>query len=163
MRPPAPVGHDIVTDRELYALEAPAVEAVTPGFRLPTSRWVALVCLDARHATDAALHRLAAALLEAGAVALACWGPGCPRLHRVFVDAALVAEPSQDDAWQILTACHASASLDEALAHLLRGAQPADAYREDCRAAVALVVGLPAIATHVRDALAEPGDFLRRA
>lgn len=157
---PAAEGYDPVTDRELFVIEAPALGAVPSMLRLPARRWIVLVCLDARDASDADLHRLAATLLDGGAVSLACWGPGCARLRAALEDAALVAEPSQDDAWQVMTACHADASLDEALAHLLRAACPADAYWDDCRAAATVVVGLPGIAERVRAALAEPRDFL---
>jgi hypothetical protein len=155
------MGYDEATDRELYVVEAGDVTAPTGVLRLPAPHYVCLVAGDTTAWSEAAIHRLAAAVLGGGGVHVAVWGRGCERAHRLLADAVLIHETSQAEERIVMTSWH-DEGLDEALLYFLTETRPSAAYRESCRAGLVVALGPPAEVAAIRGALAAPMEHVAR-
>ena len=118
------LGHDALSDRDLYMLALDRIEELPADFRLPSKHFVCLIVGDTRHLGDGDMHRFAGTLLRAGAVYLCAWGPGSDRAQDLFDDAILMSEHEPSDEALIPTTAH-DEELGEALSLLLSApAQP---------------------------------------
>jgi hypothetical protein len=126
---PAPnaAGHDDVSGRELFVIDAVPSADVISALSLPSKYFVCLLAWDATFATDAEIAALMRHLLLTGCVYILCWGPDCERVHDVF-DAEDISlhgdEPVAMSTW------HNNESLRAALWDALFVAWPDDAYWE---------------------------------
>lgn len=154
------VGYDDATDRELYVVECDPLDALPPTVRVPSRHYVCLLAGDTTKLSDAAIHRVAAAVLGGGAVYVALWGRGAEWAHRLVDDAVLMHETSQAEDSIVMTSWH-DESLDETLLYFLRDARPSTAYRESCRAGVVLALG-PQPRSAIRHALVAPLEHVAR-
>ena len=149
-----------VTDRDVFLVAIDAPERL-PTLRLGSRHHVVLVAGDLHRASDAALHRLATALVDAGAVYLCAWGVGAERFHDACEDVLVGAESERSGDTAVMTTWH-DATLEEAIAFLLADACPSRAYLDSCRAALVVFVAPAPEAAAVRRALADPAEFLAR-
>jgi hypothetical protein len=149
------VGSGGVCDRNLYVIEATSSDDVPAVLALPCPYFACLLAWDATAVADAEVIALARRLLQAGYVYVCCWGPGCSRVHDLFDLAGLDIRP--DDL--IMSTWHDDETLSEALWFFLFCAFPDEAYVEQCRAGVGVVIGSREWADEVRAALTSPDAF----
>jgi hypothetical protein len=156
------LGHESATGRDLFVLQADSIDEIASPLALPSPHFACLVVADGAALSDGELHRLAARLLASGAVYLSSWGPACERVHDVFDDAILFAETSSTEETVIMTTWH-DEPLEDALAFFLACTSPAQAYEATCRCGLVVVLGhQPVWSASIRDALADPAEFLAR-
>ena len=153
------LGHDAVSDRDLYMLSLDRIDELPSDFRLPSKHFACLTIGDTRHLGDGDIHRFVGALLRAGAVYLCAWGPGSGRAHDLFDDAILMSEYEPSDDTVIPTTTH-DEDLGEALHFLLFCTSAAPAYEQSCHAAIALLIGSPEKAAFVREAFRDIKGFV---
>lgn len=153
------VGHDALSDRDLYLLALDRIEELPAGFRLPSKHFVCLIVGDTRHLGEGDLHRLAAALLRAGAVYLCAWGLGSARVRGVLDDAILMSDYEASSEGVIPTTAH-DEELGEALHFLLSCTGAAPTYEDSCHATLALLIGAPEHEDMVEHALEDPRAFV---
>ena len=134
-------------------------EELPPTFRLPSKHFACLVVGDTRHISDGDVHRFVSTLLQAGAIYLCAWGPGCHRAHDLFDDAILMSEYQPSDDTVIPTTAH-DKDLGEALHFLLFCTSAAPAYEQSCHAALVLLIGAPEHRARVGEALGDPKAFV---
>lgn len=158
---PIRMGHDDTAGRDLYLLELPTAADVPAAIGLPARHFLCLVGGALHRRSDAEVHRLARALLEAGAVYLSVWGPSAERVHALLRDAVLIAERSQAEETVVMTSAH-DGPVEDALVFLLADAVPSTAYADACRAALVVLIDAPDAAAVVRAALTAPAEFLAR-
>jgi len=159
---PAPERLGESDGRSTWLLALRRGDPLPTAIRVGSRHFVALVAFDAAAATDGELHRLFARLLAGGAVALGTWGRDAARLARVSEDAVLFAETEADEQHVVMTTSHEGESLEEALHHALRRAQPSEAWIETCGAVLVVCAGPPAWEAACRAALADPVAFAAR-
>jgi hypothetical protein len=150
------VGVEPVHERGLFVAEIPSLGDWPETIEQPQPHFAAFVAADVSSAGDGELTRFARRLLAQGAVYVSVWGPGCERLHDV-VDA----ERDGRAAPLVMTSWHAHETLDEALWFALFASVPDEAYFETCDADLAIVVGDPTWAAHVRGRLGNPAALYR--
>ena len=153
------LGHDVLSDRDLYVLAVDRVEELPAGFRVPSQHFVCLVVGDTLRFGEGDLHRLAETLLRAGAVYLSVWGPGSGRARALFDDAILMSGYETSNDAVIPTAAH-DEELGEALNFLLLCTGAAPAFEASCHGALVLLIGASDHAETVRQALGDPQAFV---
>ena len=124
----------------------------------PGAHFVVFLAMDARQVPDAAIARLAGALLAQGAAYVCAWGPDCQRVHDLF-DAAVGERFPDEDAALVMTTWHADDDLDQALWFAMFSACPDDEFIETCGSLVAIVVGNDEWADQVRRRLGDPASL----
>jgi hypothetical protein len=154
------VGSDPDTGHELFVLTADGPEDLLPDLRGPSPRFVCLLVWDASAAAQAAVDRLAAWLIAAGAVHVCCWGPDCERAHDAVDAADLRKNPDSDPV--VMTTWHDREPLADTVYFVLNTARPDERYTEGCTSTVAVCIGNPVWAGAVRSAFADPRGFSRR-
>jgi hypothetical protein len=135
---------------------AAEVPAVLP---LPCPYFACLLVWDATAVPEAEVDALARRLLQAGCVYVCCWGADCSRVHDRFDLAGFDVRP---DGPLVMSTWHDQESLADALWFFLFCTSPDEAYVEQCRAGVAIVIGSKEWADEVRAALASPEQFSSR-
>ena len=108
--------------------------------KIPNLRFACLVACDFEAQAPAHVMSFARHLIDAGAVYVCAWGPGCIQLDDT-VDYASVEKDLEDgqESPVIMTTWHDLESLDEALCFFMLSAVPADPWVETCRKALAIV------------------------
>jgi hypothetical protein len=149
------IGAETVHERALYVGEVPSLDEWPDRIEEPKPHFAAFVAADAALLSDDALRSFARRLLPQGAVYVSTWGPDCERLHDAF-DAE-----QADSTPLVMTTWHAHETLDEALWFALFASVPDDAYFETCDSDLAIVVGDPKWAAHVRGRLGNPAALYR--
>jgi hypothetical protein len=149
------IGVEPVHERALYVAEIPSLDEWPEAIEEPKPHFAAFVAVDAAPLSDDELDAFAQRLLGQGAVYVATWGPDCERLHDAF-------DAVQDDSAPVaMTTWHAHETLDEALWFVLFATVPDEAYFETCDSDLAIVVGDPKWAAHVRGRLGNPAALYR--
>jgi hypothetical protein len=141
------LGRDDVNERELYFVSVPNFESIPDSFQLSGKHFVAFLAVDASAVESNIIGKLAENLLQSGCVYFCAWGPDCERIHDIFDEMCLFTEPV------IMTTWHEKDSLDEALWFFLTTTWPDDAYFENCKSSLAIVVGNSDLETQVRQKL----------
>ena len=131
---------DVDPERELFILSVPTIADVPDKFDLPGKYFGVLLVCDARELEDAAIAKLADALLAGGMKYFCSWGGDCERVHDLVDDAILRGEYELEGS-VIITMWFAEQSLDEALWQFIYVAFPASEYKADCRAGLVIAVG----------------------
>jgi hypothetical protein len=149
------VGVEPVNERALYVSQVPALGDWPEAIEEPPPHFAAFVAADTTGLAEGDLHVFAGLLLGQGAVHVSAWGPGCERLHDAF-DAVL-----GDTRPRVETTWHADDTLDEALWFALFASIPDDAYVETTDSVLAIVVGEPQWAAHVRGRVGNPDALWR--
>ena len=108
--------------------------------------FVLFVAADETDTSAAEWQKIADNLLQAGAVYVVLWGPGCRELENHFDLAYVVATEihrtlTVPSGSVVMTTSHADESLEEALWFGFHAALPDDAYVDDWHASVAVSVG----------------------
>src|SRR5258706_6626352 len=132
-----PVGFDESTRREVL-LASPDSLAAFDARGLPAGHCIVLVTAATHALDEATIHRFAAMLLDAGAVYVCCWGPGCERLHDLLDDAVLFRQSPVSESAVIMSTWHSDESLEDALFFALTAAWPSADYAVSCRKLLAL-------------------------
>ncbi len=153
------LGHDAISDRDLYMLALDRIEELPADFRLPSRHFVCLIVGDTRHLGEGDIHRFAATLLRAGAVYVCAWGPGSDRVQDLLDDAILMSDYESSGEASIPTTAH-DEEIGEALHFLLFCTGAAPAYEESCHAALALLIGSSEHVAVVQQALEDPRAFV---
>ena len=146
------LGHDAASDRDHYLLALDRIDELPAGFRLPSKHFACLIVGDTRQISDSDMMQFVTALLQAGAVYLCAWGPGCDRAHDLFDDAILTPDYDPSFDTHISTTAHCE-ELSEALFYLLNCTSVAAAYEQSCRASLVVLIDSPRHVRRVRDAL----------
>lgn len=149
----------LISQRDLFVIEATHPSEVGPEFSFPSRYFACLLAWDAVSASQEQVTELAEKLLQAGCFYICCWGPGCERVHDVF-DAVTIEQ--QPDGPVVMSTWHADQLLSEAVRFLLFSTQPDEAYVDECRSAVGIALGGPAWAAEMREAFSDPDGFRTR-
>ena len=142
---------------DLYLLEAATPEEVLP---LPGGRFICLVAWDSRTASFDEISRLVRRLLDAGAVYVCAWGPGCERVHDICDEEQV--GPLGDGEQTAMTTWHADEPLAEAVWFVLNVAVPEDRWIADCHATVGISIGSDEWARDIRVAFSGAAGSLAR-
>ena len=149
------IGSDGSPGRELWLLDVEAQSQLPSRLSLPKP-FLCLIAWDSESASTRDLSSVSRRLLEAGAVYICAWGPGCERLHDICDEERDVAGVSSDSV--VMTTWHAEESLADALWFLLTAAIPDDAHAEECLAIVGVSIGSRAWAAEIREAFRRRSD-----
>jgi hypothetical protein len=137
------LGREEPTERELFFASASDFAALPDSFQLSGKYFVAFLAVDASAIEANAITKLAEQLLQSGCVYFCAWGPDCERVHDLFDSMCSFTEPV------IMTTWHEKDSLDEALWFFLTTAWPDDAYSDNCKSSLAIVVGNSDLETQI--------------
>jgi hypothetical protein len=159
MSKPDAVGHDEVSGRDLFVVDAGSVDDATWSLPSASKYFVCLLAWDATSASDAEVATLARRLLASGCVYILCWGSDCERVHDI-VDAE-EAHQRPDGPFAIST-WHTDQTLADVLWDSLFTAFPNDAYEGECRSTVCLAIRAPNCAAQARQAFLDPRAFSAR-
>ena len=155
-------GYEPATERDLFTLALASLDELTSGLRLSTPRFVCFLAWDVAEVADDAIARVAARLLDAGAVYFVVWGSDCKRAHDIIDDKASQTGRNRDDA-VIMTSWHAAAPLTEALWEFLHASLPDQPYSKDCSTGLAISIGMPqSTVEEVAAALEDSSEWTRR-
>jgi hypothetical protein len=147
------VGHEPVSSRELFLLEAEDSESVARSV-LP-ARFVCLLAWNAELASVDEISLLARQLLSAGCCYICCWGPRCELVHDVFDETHVGhGEPKP----LVMSTWHSEDSLPDALWFALFSSTPDEAF-EPCGSVVAISIANSSWAATMRQAMRNPGAF----
>lgn len=147
---PSSLGKDN-NGRNLYALDLANPEDFPEELQLWSIRFICLMAWDARGVSDEAIRRIAARLLDEGAVYLCCWGPDCERVHDLVDAVDIARNPSCEPV--VMTTWHAREPLSDAIWFALNCAYPDVGYEEGCRSVLAISIGNVAWSAEIRAAL----------
>jgi hypothetical protein len=150
------LGTERICGRDVYVLELRAWEELRAALRQNPKRFICLLAWDARDVQAAAIGVVARQLLDAGAVAVACWGPNCERVHDI-IDAAAGQWLALQAAGVVMTTWHAQESLSEAMDATLLTLSPDDASAPGCDAVIGISIGEPEWADEIREAARAAG------
>src|SRR2546426_5621848 len=142
MTAPAKMGHDDISERDLYVLELPD-PGLDEGFTPPSPHFGCFLAMDATRVPDDVIRVFARGLLGAGAAYFATWGPDCERVHDLIDEEDHVLNGLRGDDDVIMTSWLDGQSLDEAIWESVYVAFPAPCYESTCQSLVAIVVGRP--------------------
>jgi hypothetical protein len=145
---------------DLYVLEATTSEDVLNSLTLSSRGFTCLVAWDSRRASVDEVSKVVRYLLDAGAVYVCTWGPGCERVHDICDEAQV--GPFGDGEQVAMTTWHPDESLAEALWFVLDVARPEDRWVAECRATVAISIGSHEWASEMRVAFSDPRAFRAR-
>ena len=149
------VGVEPVNERALYVTQLPTLADWPEEIDEPKPHFAAFVAADVSALPDEELARFGRRLLRQGAVHVSAWGPGCERLHDAI-------DAERDPVGpEVTTTWHADDTLDEALWFALFASIPHDAYVETTDSVLAVVVGEPQWAAHVRGRVGNPDALWR--
>ena len=149
------IGSDRSPRRELFLLDVEAPDQLPSLLSLP-SPFLCLIAWDSESAPVRDLSSVSRRLLEAGAVYICAWGPGCERLHDICDEERDALSVSSDSV--VMTTWHAQESLADALWFVLAAAIPDEPYAEDCRAIVGVSIGSRRWAAEIREAFRRRSD-----
>lgn len=128
------------SSRLRVALHAASISEIH-GLVFPTPHVILFLAVDGRVAGVEEFGWIAEQFLSKGVVVACTWGVHAAQLEAAFDDAALKANPRESDHDVIITTSHPRESLEEAAAFALDVIEPADAFKETCRAVVAVALG----------------------
>jgi hypothetical protein len=155
------VGYDTIGQRDLYVLEAEGPADVPSHFAIPHPRHVCLLAWDSRNATVDQIADLAGRLLQAGAVYVCVWGPGCERVHDIIDRVVIGPNPVEDVASGIMTTWHDDEPLAETIWYSLTCALPDESLEDGCGATVGVAIGNSAWADEIRAAFCDSAAFTK--
>jgi hypothetical protein len=115
MAPIEQVGQDEVLGRDLFLLSIPSPQDMPHRLAVTTAKFACLIAWDARSARVEELSAIARQLLDAGAVYVCAWGPGCERVHDIFDEERDGPNPLTSTDPVVMTTWHDDESLAEAL------------------------------------------------
>ena len=156
---PERVGRDAAWDRDLFVLSIPRPEEM-PALVLSSPRFVCLLAWDARTATVEEISVLARRLLDAGAVYICSWGPGCERVHDI-IDEEQVGDGTVTTESVVMTTWHDDEPLADTLDFVLTTAIPDDAYMEGCGSTLAIAIGSEQWTAEIRETFSRHAGGLR--
>ena len=151
------VGYDELHERDLFVLDVQTPADLPEHLPLPSSRFVCLVAWDCQFAALDDVSTVARRLLNAGAVYVCAWGPGCERLHDMC-DEEREALPEPSEA-VVMTTWHDNEPLTEVLWFVLT-TTPDEAHEPDCTTTVGISIGSRKWASEIRDAFSRPSEFV---
>ncbi len=154
---------DDVSGRHLFVLDISSSFEVPAQLSLATSQFVCLLAWDARAATVNEISSVARRLLDAGAVYICAWGPGCERLHDIIDEEIVGPNPDPAVVSGVMTTWHANEPLAEAIEFALVSAYPDEAHQSQCGSTVGVSIGSPEWGAEIRSAFSSPRDFVARA
>jgi hypothetical protein len=152
---PVRIGRSEVSERELFSLALPDFQSLPDSISLPSRHFIAFLAADATGIDSAVLSECSRRLLQAGCVCFCAWGADCERVHDVFDLECLDTEPL------IMTNWHSEESLDEALWFFVYTAFSDDGYEDTTRSGLAISIGRPDWAEHIRMRLADLDSLTR--
>ncbi len=129
------LGRENPDERELHLISAPTLESLPALFQLAGKHFVAFLAVDASAIGTNVISKFAKDLLQSGCVYFCAWGSDCERVHDIFDEECFQTEPV------IMTTWHNNESLNEALWFFISSTWPDDAYSENCKSNLAIVVG----------------------
>jgi hypothetical protein len=159
MLKPDAVGHEEVSGRDLFVVDAGSVDDAIGPLPSTSKYFVCLLAWDATSASEAQVAALARHLLVSGCVYILCWGSECERVHDIFD--AEEAHQRPDGPFAIST-WHTHQTLADVLWDSLFTAFPDDAYDEECRSTICLAIQAPNWAAQARQAFSDPRAFSAR-
>jgi hypothetical protein len=127
----------------------------------PEPYFVLFLALDASELASEVVRAFADKIAAQGVGYVCAWGPDCSRVHDIFDFALYVdneelrREADENDA-TVMTSWHEDEDIDEALDFAVFSAHPDDYYSHGSDALLAVVVGSPNWAGHVRRRLLDP-------
>lgn len=154
------VGHDEISNRDLFVLDLPRSKDLPARLQLTTPRFVCLVAWDARSASVDQISKFAQHLLSQGAVYICTWGPNCKLVHDIVDDERLGPDSSPDISGVVMTTWHTDDSLAEAIRFAMVDAWPDELKAEGCGSVLGVVVGSSSWAAEIRAAFSDPRRFI---
>ena len=162
MAPIEQVGHDEVLGRDLFLRSIPTPQDMPRRPSVTTAKFACLIAWDARSARVEEVSAIARQLLDAGAVYVCAWGPGCERVHDIFDEERDGPNPLISADPVVMTTWHEDESLAEALGFVLAAAIPDDGFIDDCGATLGVAIGSAEWANEIRDAFSRPGEWVHQ-
>jgi hypothetical protein len=156
------LGHDEGLGRDLFLLSIPTSQDMPHELFGATARFVCLIAWDARDAGVQELSAIALQLLNAGAVYVCAWGPGCERVHDFIDEERDALDPTTTADSVVMTTWHDDESLADTLGFVLVAAIPDEAYVNDCRSTLGIAIGSAQWAAEIRDAFSRPREWVRQ-
>jgi hypothetical protein len=146
------VGRDEVSGRDLFILSLSGPEEMPRVISVSTPRFVCLLAWDARAARVEEVSVIARQLLEAGAVYVCVWGPGCERVHDIIDEESVGPNPAEATDSVVLTTWHDDESLADTLHFVLATTFPDNSHAEGCGSTLAIVIGSAEWSAEISDA-----------
>jgi len=156
------VGYDEGSGRDLFLLSIPQPQDMPHELSVATARFVCLIAWDARAAGVEEISAVARQLLDAGAVYVCAWGPGCERVHDIIDEERDGPNPAATPDSVVMTTWHDDESLADMLGFVLAATVPDDAYADECGSTLGIAIGSAQWATEIRDAFSRPRDCVRQ-
>jgi hypothetical protein len=156
------LGHDEGLARDLFLLSIPGPKEMPHELSVATARFVCLIAWDARGVGVEEISAVARQLLNAGAVYVCAWGPGCERVHDVFDQERDGSATTANTDPVVMTTWHDDESLADAVGFVLTAAIPDAPYADHCGSTLALAIGSAEWATEIRGAFSEPREWVRQ-
>jgi hypothetical protein len=154
------VGRHDGSGRDLFLLSIPRPGDMPRVISVSTPRFVCLLAWDARAARLDEISAVARQLLDAGAVYVCVWGPGCERVHDIFDEESVGPNPPATTDSVVITTWHRDESLVDTLDFVLTAATPDDRFLEACGATLGIAIGSAQWTEAIRDAFSRPGGSL---
>jgi hypothetical protein len=149
-----------VSERNLFSLHLGNAVELKSQIILPSRYFVCFLGWDAALESTDSISQVTEILLRSGCVYLCSWGSGCERVHDIADELSVGSNPPPETYPGIMTTWHENESLDDAIWFFLNNAWPDDAYAGDCKAAIAITIGLrPDLQERIDFALGNPRQF----
>jgi hypothetical protein len=156
------IGREDVWGRDLFLLSVSRPEDMPRVISVSTPRFVCLLAWDARAAGVEEISAIARQLLDAGAVYICVWGPGCQRVRDIIDEESVGSNPAATIDSVVMTTWHGDESLADTLHFVLTTTVPDDGYTEGCGSTLGIAIGSAQWAAEIRDAFSRAGDQLHR-
>jgi hypothetical protein len=135
-------GIDEVSKRNLFSLHLGNAVELESQIILPSRCFVCFLGWDSALESADSISQVSEILLRSGCVYLCSWGRGCGRVHDIAEELSVGPNPHPETYPGIMTTWHENDPLDDALWFFLGSTWPDDGYADDCKAAIAITIGL---------------------
>jgi hypothetical protein len=105
----------------------------------PSAPFVLFLGADTTGAIPEPLFHIAQAMLDAGAVYVLCWGPGCQRAEDIFDEAAVGDDGAEHPT--VMTTSHPDESILEVLEFATSVAVPTAEFADSCKTVIVVFAG----------------------
>jgi len=146
---------DSVLERRLFSISLESADQMPTPRDLPPRHFACLLAWNANGTTADKISSIIEPLLQAGASYFVCWGPDCERVHDTIDE--IISHPDTNFGVPpdscIMTTCHDSEQLSDALSFFLANSCPDQHYQDSTRAGLAVSIGSPQWAAEIGAAL----------
>jgi hypothetical protein len=147
-------------ERQIFSLAVKSHAEILGSIEIPTPRFICFIAADSNDLSDQEIRSLSTGLIGKGCSYLCVWGQECERFHDQFDLADFELHP--DGPWSMST-WHSKESLPSALWYALEVAWPDPSFEDSPHSLVAISIGSDRWAASISSALADGGNFPRRA